>query len=126
MLLPFMYSSFDFNFIFRIPACPLGTYHCSNGKCVNNQFVCDGQNDCGEQINSIFFLNIYIYRKILIGDSSDELSCPDRCTFHLESSGDIIQSPNYPGKYRSFSDCKWVLEGSRGTNIILQVYYIYI
>lgn len=87
-------------FMCLIPACPIGTYHCSNGKCVNNEFVCDGQNDCG--------------------DSSDELNCPDRCHFHLESSGDIIQSPSYPSKYEPFSDCKWTLEGPRGTNIVLQ------
>ena len=50
-----------------------------------------------------------------------QLNCPDRCHFHLESSGDIIESPGYPGKYQPFADCKWTLEGPRGTNIILQV-----
>ena len=50
-----------------------------------------------------------------------QLNCPEQCQFHLESSGDIIQSPNYPGKYRPFSECKWTLEGQRGTNIVLQV-----
>ena len=30
-------------FMCRINACPVGTYHCSNGNCVNNDFVCDGQ-----------------------------------------------------------------------------------
>ena len=88
-------------FMCRINACPDGTYHCSNGRCVNAGFVCDGQNDCG--------------------DGSDELNCPSRCQHHLESSGDIIQSPGYPGKYESLANCKWTLEGPRGTNIILQV-----
>ena len=55
------------------------------------------------------------------GDGSDELDCPGRCQFHLESSGDIIQSPGYPGKYAALSNCKWTLEGTRGTNIVLQV-----
>lgn len=89
-------------FMCMIPACPDQTFHCSNGKCINDQFVCDGQNDCG--------------------DSSDELNCPDKCQFHLESSGDIIESPGYPDKYNAFSDCKWTLEGPRGTNIVLQVF----
>ena len=87
-------------FLCRIDACPSGTFHCSNGQCINREFLCDGQNDCG--------------------DSSDELNCPDKCHYHLESSGDIIKSQNYPGKYQPFSDCKWTLEGPRGTNIVLQ------
>ena len=37
------------------------------------------------------------------------------------TTGDIIESPNYnQGKYKPFSDCKWTLEGPRGTNIVLQ------
>jgi len=36
------------------------------------------------------------------------------------SSGDSIESPNYPGKYRPLADCKWTLEGPVGTSIVLQ------
>ena len=32
----------------------------------------------------------------------------------------FTESSNYPNKYRAFSDCKWTLEGPRGTNIVLQ------
>lgn len=88
-------------FMCQIASCPSGTFHCSNGKCVNRQFVCDGSDDCG--------------------DDSDELNCPDQCRFHMESSGSIIETTNYPGKYRAFSDCKWTLEGPRGANIVLTV-----
>ena len=88
-------------FLCEIEACPAGTFHCSNGKCINRRYQCDRQNDCG--------------------DDSDELNCPENCHFHYESSGDIIESPNYnQGKYKPFSDCKWTLEGPRGTNIVLQ------
>ena len=44
-------------------ACPKGSKHCSNGKCVNQKYVCDDQDDCG--------------------DGSDELDCQDRCRFHM-------------------------------------------
>ncbi|CAB4057448.1 unnamed protein product [Lepeophtheirus salmonis] len=87
-------------FICHTIACPLGTFHCSNGKCVNEEFVCDNENDCG--------------------DDSDEIHCPETCHYHLESSGDIIESKNYPLKYDSLSNCKWTLEGPQGTTILLQ------
>ena len=29
-------------------ACPKGSKHCSNGKCVNQKYVCDDQDDCGD------------------------------------------------------------------------------
>ena len=35
-------------FMCRISACPQNTFHCSNGKCINRDFICDGENDCGD------------------------------------------------------------------------------
>ena len=79
----------------------LGSFHCSNGKCVNAAFKCDKQDDCG--------------------DFSDELDCPANCQFYMASSGDVVESPNYPHKYTPLSNCKWTLEGPQGHNILLQV-----
>lgn len=87
-------------FLCRTSACPTGAYHCSNGKCINAEFKCDKQNDCG--------------------DWSDELDCPSLCHFYMASSGDVVESPNYPHKYESLSNCKWTLEGPQGHNIFLQ------
>lgn len=78
-----------------------GSFHCSNGKCVNAAFKCDKQDDCG--------------------DYSDELDCPANCQYYMASSGDVVESPNYPHKYAPLSNCKWTLEGPQGHNILLQV-----
>lgn len=84
---------------FSLP--PPGSFHCSNGKCVNAAFKCDKQDDCG--------------------DFSDEIDCPANCQFYMASSGDVVESPNYPHKYAPLSNCKWTLEGPQGHNILLQV-----
>lgn len=84
----------------RAPACPDNSIHCSNGLCVNQAFKCDGNDDCG--------------------DGSDELDCPAACHFHMQSGGDVIESPSFPHKYPALAKCKWTLEGPQGSNIVLQ------
>lgn len=78
-----------------------GSFHCSNGRCINSAFKCDKQNDCG--------------------DWSDELDCSSNCHYYMANSGDVVESPNYPHKYEALSNCKWTLEGPQGHNILLQV-----
>ncbi|XP_073992974.1 sushi, von Willebrand factor type A, EGF and pentraxin domain-containing protein uif isoform X1 [Rhodnius prolixus] len=87
-------------FLCRASACPAGSFHCSNGECINSAFKCDRQNDCG--------------------DWSDEIDCPSNCNYYMASSGDVVESPNYPHKYEALANCKWTLEGPHGHNILLQ------
>ncbi|KAH1029276.1 uncharacterized protein LOC109533262 isoform X1 [Dendroctonus ponderosae] len=87
-------------FMCRSRACPTGSFHCSNGNCINEKFKCDKQDDCG--------------------DNSDELDCAQNCNFYLASSGDVVESPYYPHKYAPLTNCKWTLEGPQGHNILLQ------
>lgn len=78
-----------------------GSFHCSNGNCINQAFLCDKQDDCG--------------------DASDEIDCAGNCNFYMASSGDVVESPYYPHKYAPLTNCKWTLEGPQGHNILLQV-----
>lgn len=57
---------------------------------------------------------------MLAGDKSDEMDCPRRCHHYLQSSGDKVQSPNYPNRYDGNADCKWTLEGPVGSGMVLQ------
>jgi hypothetical protein len=87
-------------FMCRAKACPAGSFHCSNGNCINEKFRCDKQDDCG--------------------DGSDEIDCATNCNYYLASSGDVVESPYYPHKYAPLTNCKWTLEGPQGHNILLQ------
>lgn len=53
---------------------------------------------------------------------SDEMNCEKQCEFYMKSSGDSIESPNFPNKYGPNMDCQWTLEGPVGHSIILQFY----
>lgn len=72
------------------------------------------------------FLSIYLIVILKLWDSLSwkfilNIFILDLCKYHFKSSGDSIQSPNYPNKYEPSSDCKWTLEGAVGTGIVLQV-----
>ena len=82
--------------------CSSNSFHCSNGRCINGAWKCDGHNDCG--------------------DDSDEMDCPRRCRFLMSSSGDKVQSPSYPQRYEPNTDCKWTLEGPPEAGMVLQFY----
>ena len=88
-------------FLCQKEACPIGGFHCSNGKCINNQYKCDLENDCL--------------------DNSDELDCPKNCHFLLQSPGEKVQSPNFPSRYGANANCKWTLESPLGNGIVLQI-----
>jgi len=89
-------------FVCQRQVCPSNSFHCSNGRCVNAAWKCDGHDDCG--------------------DDSDEMDCPGQCRFHMVSSGDKVQSVNYPQRYQPNSDCKWTLEGPLDAGMMLQFY----
>ena len=89
-------------FVCQRQVCSSNSFHCSNGRCVNAAWKCDGHNDCG--------------------DDSDEMDCPRRCRFYMSSSGDKVQSINYPQRYEPNTDCKWTLEGPLDAGMMLQFY----
>jgi len=88
-------------FLCQKEACPIGSFQCANGKCINQHFKCDMENDCQ--------------------DMSDELDCPKNCHYLLQSPSEKIQSPNFPSRYDSNLNCKWTLEAPLGNGIVLQI-----
>ncbi|XP_070186674.1 uncharacterized protein [Littorina saxatilis] len=88
-------------YVCQRPAAPAGSFHCHNGHFVRMGLTCDGEDDCG--------------------DGSDELACPDRCSYLLtnQQSG-TIQSGNYPNGYFNRKTCTWLIELQLGYNVRLR------
>ncbi|XP_055875332.1 uncharacterized protein LOC106069146 isoform X3 [Biomphalaria glabrata] len=76
----------DLPFVCRAPACPSGSYRCSNGMCLNQRWKCDNILDCA--------------------DGSDENDCSD-CIRHFKASYGTLSSSNG-------NNCQWILEGVPG------------
>ncbi|KAK8759806.1 hypothetical protein V5799_028927, partial [Amblyomma americanum] len=92
-------------FICQVPACPEGSYLCSNGKCLNNRWMCDGHDDCG--------------------DESDEMNCPKpvKCGGELmaQPSAQVLNSPMYPEPYPGGLECLWVITAPPSKIISLEI-----
>ncbi|XP_067671780.1 uncharacterized protein [Haliotis asinina] len=87
-------------FICELRACPQDTFRCSNGKCINSVYKCDGYEDCD--------------------DGSDELDCAGRCHYYLKDPAGTIQSPNYPAPYSGPQQCSWIIETTVGSYVQMQ------
>ncbi|XP_033732273.1 uncharacterized protein LOC117321797 isoform X2 [Pecten maximus] len=87
-------------FVCERMSCPTNNFHCANGACINNQWMCDGVDDCG--------------------DNSDEADCSSRCTYKYEADSGAIQTQLYPGLYAESSSCMWTIIGSAGCNVFLK------
>ncbi|XP_041364262.1 uncharacterized protein LOC121379679 [Gigantopelta aegis] len=88
------------SYLCQRPACPEGSFHCSNTRCINPQLTCDGEDDCG--------------------DSSDETNCPSKCTMLMKQSAGRIVSQNHPSAYPDGANCLWVIELPYGSNVVLE------
>ncbi|XP_048256923.1 uncharacterized protein LOC124140301 isoform X3 [Haliotis rufescens] len=88
------------SYVCQRPACPSGSYHCTNGQCINQNLVCDGDDDCG--------------------DASDERNCASRCKYYLNQAAGSISSNNYPSNYPDARNCQWVIHVPLGQNVYLK------
>ncbi|KAK3089225.1 hypothetical protein FSP39_001900 [Pinctada imbricata] len=76
-------------------------FFCHNGKGINKKWMCDRQNDCG--------------------DNSDEVNCPstDLCSYYYNTeTGNLATSSS---SYRQKATCRWTIEVPIGKRIRLTV-----
>ncbi|XP_067672504.1 uncharacterized protein [Haliotis asinina] len=88
------------SYVCQRPACPSGSYHCTSGRCLNQNLVCDGEDDCG--------------------DASDERNCAQRCKYYYMQASGSITSMNYPSNYINAMNCLWVIQVPLGQNAYLK------
>ncbi|KAL3876991.1 hypothetical protein ACJMK2_034758 [Sinanodonta woodiana] len=88
-------------FVCQTIPCVEGQFRCADGqKCIIQTSKCDGQSDCQ--------------------DGSDEMNCTKaQCMSVLYTPNSTFQSPNFPGKYPSYADCKWKVIAPIGSKVQL-------
>ncbi|KAK3709547.1 hypothetical protein RRG08_019384 [Elysia crispata] len=89
-------------FVCEAIPCPKESFRCDSGRCVASNLRCNGENNCG--------------------DDSDERNCPNDCSVYIT---DLRQDLVYPGanvaSYSNLDTCVWVVEGSAGGRVYLEI-----
>ncbi|KAK3593640.1 hypothetical protein CHS0354_025531 [Potamilus streckersoni] len=88
-------------FVCQTIPCVKGQFRCADGqKCIIQTAKCDGLSDCQ--------------------DGSDEMNCTKaQCMGVLDTPESTFQSPNFPGKYPSYADCRWKVIAPIGSKVQL-------
>ncbi|KAK3784027.1 hypothetical protein RRG08_025221 [Elysia crispata] len=91
-------------FVCRSPACPEGSFRCSDGKCINDKWRCDGIFDCADHSDET--------------DNFDKERCaiPD-CYKHYRLSEGTIDTD----LFKDIDSCQWILEGKPGQVLKLEI-----
>ncbi|GAB1603456.1 hypothetical protein Ahia01_000626900, partial [Argonauta hians] len=88
-------------FVCEMTACSKDTYRCHNGRCIGPQWLCDGNDDCG--------------------DRSDEINCTSQCEHHVTGNSGVLSSENFPSDYNNASFCLWFIESDVGHYVTLNI-----
>lgn len=83
-------------FVCQVDVCFKDHFTCLSGKCIQRKWLCDGEDDCGDNSDELI----------------DDPACKKRCVIHYKSATGSLSTRDFTNdnSYKNQMNCIWVVE----------------